>query len=331
VVRFDCVQSLGYRSIRRGREGGHVNASTALKCFNSGYPNLFVEQISWLAFAFLAALGTATIDLFCKSVMKCVDEDIAAWARLALTLPFVLPILLFVSIPVPDSTFWLATLGFVSLMLVSIALYARAIKASPLTLTRPMTAFTPAMMLLLSPFILGELPNALGISGVLLVMLGAYVLNASQAKNGILEPLRALGRERGSALMLIVAFIWSITAILGKVAVVHSNPGYFLVISYTATAIIFTGYLLLAKRQKLVEAKPHLPVLFGIGFASAVAELGLMTAFTMTFASFAIAVSRLSILFSAAYGFLVFKEAQPKERLTGILVMLAGVMLMTLA
>src|SRR3972149_2767382 len=73
----------------------------------------------------------------------------------------------------------------------------------------------------------GERPGKFGFIGILLVTAGAYLLHVHTTYKGILEPFRAIGRERGSVLMIIVAFIYSITSNLGKMAIQHSSPVFF--------------------------------------------------------------------------------------------------------
>lgn len=66
-----------------------------------------------------------------------------------------------------------------------------------------------------------------GIVGIVFTAVGAYLLNVRATRKGILEPFKAVRRERGSLYMIIVAFIYSITSNLGKMAVLHSSPLFF--------------------------------------------------------------------------------------------------------
>jgi uncharacterized membrane protein len=54
-----------------------------------------------------------------------------------------------------------------------------------------------------------------------------------------------------------------------------------------------------------------------------------MTAIEMTLASYVISIKRTSILIGSIYGFLFFSEKDIKARLTGALVMVLGVFLIT--
>jgi drug/metabolite transporter (DMT)-like permease len=67
---------------------------------------------------------------------------------------------------------------------------------------------------------LGERISADGFAGILLVVLGAYLLNFEFADRGglkaLLAPVSAIIHHRGSRLMLSVATIYSVTSVFGK-------------------------------------------------------------------------------------------------------------------
>ena len=64
----------------------------------------------------------------------------------------------------------------------SSVLFQRAVQISPVSLTVPYLAFTPALLLVTSYFTLGEVPEASGVVGVVVMTAGAYGLNAAGAR-----------------------------------------------------------------------------------------------------------------------------------------------------
>jgi len=56
-----------------------------------------------------------------------------------------------------------------------------------------------------------------------------------------------------------------------------------------------------------------------------------MLAINLTLVAYVISIKRLSIIFSVIFGFLLFKEKGFKERLTGAIIMVLGVILITLS
>ena len=64
----------------------------------------------------------------------------------------------------------------------SSVLFQRAMQISPVSLTVPYLAFTPALLLVTSYFMLGEVPEASGVVGVIVMTAGAYGLNTAGAR-----------------------------------------------------------------------------------------------------------------------------------------------------
>lgn len=127
---------------------------------------------------------------------------------------------------------------------ISFFIYMRAIQVSPLSLTLPYLAFTPAFMIFTGYVFLDEMPNQWGIAGIILTCCGGYVLNLEPGRYSVLEPIKAVLRKTGSWLMLIVALIFAFGAVIGKVGIVHSSPLFF-TISFFAVLSFVTSLVLL--------------------------------------------------------------------------------------
>jgi drug/metabolite transporter (DMT)-like permease len=252
-----------------------------------------------------------------------------AWVRLAYSAPFLLPFLLFIEIPLLDSTFWVAILVLLPMEVAALALYMKALQISPLSLTVPFLSLTPMFAILISFLMLGELPDGSGVAGIVLIVVGAYMLNVNLSSRGALEPFKAIWVERGSLLMVCVAFIYSITSSLGKIAVQHSSPAFMGVFYLPFVSL---GLLPLALRNgmRLSELRAGWLLFFLIGASQALMALCHFKAVSLILVSYMIAVKRLSLLLSVIFGFVFFQEKHLKERLFGSLLMVAGVALILL-
>jgi uncharacterized membrane protein len=225
--------------------------------------------------------------------------------------------------------FWLALLGSTMLNTLAISLYARALHASDLSTTVPMLAFSPLFLLVTAPLILGEFPTFWGLVGVLLVVLGSYVLNIRAYQQGLLAPYRALLRERGPQLMLVVAFIWSIAATIDKIGILQSAPIFWVTAVNGAMALALTP-LMLRTPACVSHIRRAGPFLLLMGIFSALALVAQMHAISLTLVPYVIAIKRSSILMSVVFGTLLFHEVGLQERLAGVVIMLAGVLCITL-
>jgi uncharacterized membrane protein len=279
--------------------------------------------MTWVIFALTTAFALSTADALSKRALRDTDDLVIVWVREGYALPFLALALLFVPIPELDNVFWLTVAGLVPLEIISLVLYIKAIKLSPLSLTVPFLAMSPVFIIFIAFAFLGEVPDRGGVIGILLITAGAYTLNASASKLGILGPVRAILKEPGSILMLVVAVIYSVTSTLGKVAVQHSSPvffGFFYPLTLTIVLTVFLG-----AKGKLGHVFSKPAVFIPIGLCTSAMIISHFIAISMTQVAYMIAVKRTSLVFSVIYGWLIFKEEKIKERLIGSGLMLAGV------
>ena len=206
----------------------------------------------------------------------------------------------------------------------------KAIKLSPLSLTLPFLALSPIFLIFTSNLILGERLNEFGIAGILLTAIGAYLLNVKTTKKGILEPFKAIGRERGSIYMIIVAFIYSITSNLGKMAILHSSPLFFASTYLPILAAILFPILMWKNHGRVKQLFSLTALCSLIGLAIALSSIAHFWAVSIIEVPYAISVKRTSLLFGIMYGALWFKETNITERLIGGVVMIIGVIIITL-
>lgn len=229
--------------------------------------------------------------------------------RLGYTLPWLLTSLLFIPLVIPDSTFWICMPTGLPLEALAFYCYMKALKVSPLSLTVPFLAFTPGFIILTGWIILGEKISTGGLWGIILIMVGAYSLNLSHTKYGLLGPLIAIFREPGSRLMLLVSFIYAFTSAIGKLAIIHSNPYFFGVIynvALTALMVLFLPSVVNASSQKNLIKKPLVGLI--LGAIVAVEVFSHMLAVSLTNVAYMISLERTSPLFGVVYGALLFKE-----------------------
>jgi len=279
--------------------------------------------MTWVLLALTTALALSTADALSKRALGKTDDLVIVWVREGYALPFLAAALFFVPFPGLDAIFWLTVAALVPLEVISLVLYIRAIRLSPLSLTVPFLALSPVFIIFIAFVFLGEVPDAGGAAGVLLIAAGAYTLNASASKSGLLGPVKAIFKEPGSVLMLVVALIYSVTSTLGKVAVEHSSPVFFAFFYPLALTVVLTVFLKAKGKLAGVFEKPAAFV--PIGLCTAVMIGTHFIAISMTQVAYMIAVKRLSLVFSVVYGWLMFKEEKIRERLLGSAMMLAGV------
>ncbi|MCC6326102.1 MAG: DMT family transporter [Candidatus Brocadia sp.] len=285
--------------------------------------------MNWFLLSLSCAFFTASADALCKKSLPGSNEYLIAWVRIGFATPFLLILLPFIEIPRLDRHYFIAILLLLPLEIIALILYMKAIKLSPLSITLPFLALSPIFMIFTSDFILGERLGKYGIGGIILTVIGAYLLNVRATRKGILEPFKAIQRERGSLYMIIVAFIYSVTSNLGKMAVVHSSPLFFAATYLPLLSVIFFPVLLWKNQGKMRQVFSHITLFSPIGFAIALATITHFLAVNRAEIAYVISVKRMSLLFGILYGACWFRETNIRERLIGSMVMIAGVIIIT--
>jgi uncharacterized membrane protein len=192
-------------------------------------------------------------------------------------------------------------------------LYFSAIKVSPLSLSLPMLSFSPVLLIFTSRVMLGEELSGMGTLGVFMVFMGSYILNVSKIRAGLLEPIKAIFKERGSVYILLVVLIWSITANLDKVGVSSSSP-----IFWSFSMSVGLGVLgLLALKFRISF---NFPFLY-LSLADTLSTLFQMIAISLIPVPYVISIKRLNVLFSSLWGIIFLGES---ANLIGILFMILG-------
>ncbi|MCK5426876.1 MAG: EamA family transporter [Thermodesulfovibrionia bacterium] len=273
----------------------------------------------------------ATSDALTKRALALRDEYLVAWARLLFSLPILFISLMFIEIPPLNRSFWVATLCALPLEISAIILYTRALKISPISLSVPYLALTPIFLIITSYLLLGEKVSMSGGAGIFLIAAGSYSLNLHKARHRLIDPLKALYNEKGSVLMIIVAFIYSITSSLGKIAIENSSPLFFGSFYFILITFFFTPIAVLKNKGNIVFTKRDIIPLTSIGITYSLMIITHMLALSLTKVAYMISIKRSSLLFSIFYGYLLFKEEKTSERALGGIIMFAGFVLIILS
>lgn len=284
----------------------------------------------WFFLSLTAALSQAVNDVISKRFFSDLTPYEMGLIRLVYGIPYLLVGFIYIPRPPLDNTFLLCLAMGLPLESVAFLCYMRAIKVSPLSLTIPFLAFTPAFVIVTGFLILGETLNVYGIAGIILIVMGSYLLNASQVKHEWFAPIKAIFREQGSWLMLLTALLYSLTATIGKLAIQHSSARYFAVTYFLLFTILIAAMLPLAPGAKAVNIlKRPLPAVIA-GVVLAIMIFSHTYAISLIEAAYMLSVKRSSLLFGVLFGALFFKEKHVKERLFGASLMMFGVLVIGL-
>ena len=284
----------------------------------------------WVILSILAGLGDAITFAYIKGLHK-LNTTVKIALYSLITLPFLLFGFLFYEIPVVSFKFYIVVIINVFVWIVGIFLLMKSLEESDLSISIPMLSFTPIFLLFVSYILLREFPSLQGLAGIFIVVVGSYILNISSVKSGFFEPLKSIFKNKGVFYMLIVAFLFSVTASLSKSGINLSNPAYFIFIHYLFASIILLVLFFRKFKKDIKQIKKNSGYFFIIGVAVAFSEIMTATAFKLEIVPYVISLKRTSVIFSVLIGYLFLKEKNFKHAIIGSVIMFIGAVLITLS
>jgi len=263
-------------------------------------------------------------------------KDISPMAFTVISLSFVLPFsigfLIFFGVPAFTPEFWKFLITVSILDTIAAVIYYKALSMSEISLLAPISSFNPAFVLIFATIFLHENPTPVKLIGILLIIIGAYLLNVDQIRAGIFKPVSKLLSDRGVKLFLVSNLIWGMTPILQKKAIFQTSPTTPVVVPLIETVFIIIFLLPFLFKMKNVKkyVKVNLKTLLAYGSLASVGQFAALTAFSLNNVAYVTAVFKLSALISIVMGAILFKEHHIQERFLGALVMVIGTILIAL-
>jgi uncharacterized membrane protein len=282
--------------------------------------------------AFFTALSEASKDIFSKLNLVHVDEYTASFSMHLVISVLLAPVILFYGIEDMSGRFLLALGGSTILQFTVILLYMKAIKRAELSFTVPLVTLTPLFMLLTSPIMIGQFPGPIGIAGIFLIVVGTYILNIDGNKGNVFAPLKNLISNKGSRYMLIVAFIWSITANIDKIGIEETSPIFWAFSKDFLIMIYLLPVMLVKSKAPFQQLRNRAKSLFYVGLFRTTSVLTQLFAIQFILVAYVVSIKRSSALLIVLYSFFFLNERKYfKTRLIGIIIISVGLILVALS
>ncbi len=277
----------------------------------------------WFSLSLSTAILVSVADALSKKLLKTHTSVAVALIRPGWSSLFLLALLPWAIGPSDPASYWKPVLIAMPLEIAAALAFNRALQIAPLSLVIPYMAFTPVFLILGSRVFLGEHISPMGGSGIGFVTLGALLLQAPTLEAGRANWKKLIPLEKGPLLMLLVAFIFAITAGLAKKALSASSPLYFCGTYFPLIAVgLIPFYGASGGRIKTLFDRPKFFLL--LGGLDAAALVCQFIAFQMAEIAYVVALKRLSLLLSVAWGWMFFQEEKSWTRLVGAGLMALG-------
>lgn len=300
-----------------------------------------------MAMLFLLVLSGAfvwgIVNILRKSLLKEVDVDLMVVATMLGASVFAIPAQ-FIVLGVPKfhpSDLWSPLIGTIILNIAIQYLGIVALKMEDVSIVATLQGLTPIFLILSSWLMLREFPTTLGLVGIVVTVIGSYVLHMQGVKINTEKKLRAIPQPLLSAFLPLIrlfsskgAMIALLTAILGavalnfdKVVVLNSSPIIRTSMVFLPVAlVVYLGSVITGKWQKIKKDKFWL--LFGIGCIIGFSSVLMDSGFLFGIVPYVGSLKRFQIVVTAVLAGIFLHEKYVKCRIVAAVIIVIGIVLL---
>lgn len=286
----------------------------------------------WIVFAFGSALFSGLTAILAKCGIQKTDSTVATAVRTIVVLLFSWVMVLLTGSQ--STIIGLSAKTWVFLVLSGLATgaswlcYFRALQLGDVNKVVPIDKTSTVLTMLLALIFLHE--GLTWLSGIAIVLIGAGTFMMIQKQKSAAPKA---GKNKAWLLYAVLSAVFAaLTAILGKIGIagVESNLGTAI---RTGVVLVMAWLVVLVTgKQKQVRKVPKKELLFIClsGIATGGAWLCYYKALQDGPASVVVPIDKLSILVTIAFSYIVFKEKLSKKAAFGLVLIVAGTLLMLL-
>lgn len=267
----------------------------------------------WFWFSLLAAILSAFENIINKKVLGKVDATVFTWSLFALSLPFLGYLSFKDGFPSLNHIFFLGTTSAAIAFSISKTITSHSIRQGTLSKLAPLMSLTVLFSYVIGLLFLSESVSLGGVSGLVLIVLGVYILNADTAKEDLLKPLKVLISDRVSLLFIFATFLSSLESIFIKTTLNNTVPINVPLVMFAEQCIItaiLTCYLMRYKKDWVQEVGHNFWKLFFNSIFYLIIGLLIFSAISTSSVALAQAVKRSQLFFTLLLG-IVFLNDRP--------------------
>jgi drug/metabolite transporter (DMT)-like permease len=300
----------------------------------------------WALLSGIGACADAGYYIVNKKFLRSVDPDLLAASGFLFTSLFLLAISFSRGIPPLGPDFVMAVTAAVAINILGTTLAFRALKSTDISLAVPMLSFTPLFLIVTAAVMLHEIPSAVGICGILVLVFGSYVLNTTAEHESLLDPFHSMLSHPGIFSMLVVSFLYAIAIGFDKMIVLNSDTVFGSGVVFFLLGGAFAVIHCLKRRRGRLPGpgientlpEPEGMRIFSgsrglltagiiIGILLTIEAMVINAAYLVQIVPYVSAIKRTSIIITVLYGTMVIREEEVFRRVAGAVLMVCGVVL----
>ena len=241
-----------------------------------------------------------------------------------------LPLLLLVDHSAINDSFWVNILLAALLDMAGTLFLVVSLSKTDLSVFGPLNAYKVVFSMILAVIFLGEIPSLQGFSGVIIILLGSFLLFPPAASSSS-NRLWHLFRQRGAQYRFLSILLFSIGTLPLKIAVLSggalATTLYWCLFGLPLSVALY--YWFGGKRWQMdwQAAKQHRSHFIWLGSFIFLMQYTTMLVFSQLLVAYSLALFQLSMVLQVFLGYRIFHEKQILRRLSACGVMIAGCLL----
>jgi drug/metabolite transporter (DMT)-like permease len=261
------------------------------------------------------------------------DKESLLWLMTSSSILTLLPIFALV---LPEWGLPLKALPFIVVSALAETLYfvslGRAYELGDLSVVYPLARSSPLFLTLLAVVVLNERITNWGLAGILLILLGVYMIHLRSLSPGdLLAPIRSLS-GRASQYAILTALGTTIYSLSDKMGVTIVDPFlYAFWLEFFIAGLL--GFVILRRRswEGIVAEwrRSKVQAIVG-GFLMRFGYVLVLFAMSMVQVSYVLALRQISVVLGAAAGVILLKESYGRVRVLSSIIMFTGVYILAI-
>lgn len=230
--------------------------------------------------------------------------------------------------PGAGSAVWVNMVVCACLAVSGNVLLVYALKSTDLSVLGPINAYKSVVSLVLGIFLIGELPTAKGVAGILLILGGSYFIVDCDLAEPRTNAFVLFFRERGVQLRFAALGLSATEAVFLKKAILLSSPlTTFVLWSILGLPVALAAILIMLKghmRDDIRLLQANWRTYGWLAVTTGLMQLTTVLTFGTLQVGYSLALFQMSTLLSVFLGHRYFQERHIRKRLFGSMVMVAG-------
>jgi len=281
----------------------------------------------WYLFALLSACSSTLRRAGDKRLSYKLNYLTFGWAQQLCSLPVItLALILFGKLFNPltlGGTFWLPTILYGAILYpLFLYFYINSIKNGELSKVLPIQSLTPIFVMITARIFIGQTSSHLAVLGILIVVLGIYVLNLKGKY--LHNPLRVFSGDKANAFMLASLVITAFAGVCDKVAIQASDPVYYTLVNTCISLVTLFFISCVMKVNVVPKLKKLTRPLLASGTLAGSSFLLYVFALQTGPLAYVSTIKSTSILMGSIVGFIYFKERVTKVKIVALLMIMIG-------